>query len=182
MRSSSINPSSPVDSETMFKTISWITVLAIAIATTAWFNWHPIDVSSPAIQPSTTQHNEPQSNSQLASTDVALTSPVAVSDSDFESMVLDSNNLVLVDFWADWCGPCHRMAPVLDEIAAGSGNGFFVAKLNVDANPQMAARYNVTALPTMLVFKGGQVVDQIVGVASKDDVLRTIGRHLTPAA
>lgn len=97
-------------------------------------------------------------------------------------MVLDSNNLVLVDFWADWCGPCHRMAPVLDEIAAGSGNGFFITKLNVDANPQMAARYNVTALPTMLVFKGGQVVDQIVGVASKDDVLRTIGRHLTPAA
>jgi thioredoxin 1 len=91
-----------------------------------------------------------------------------VSDADFEAQVLKSTEPVVVDFWAEWCGPCRMIAPALEEIAAGSlGGRVKILKLNVDENPKTAAKYNVMSIPTLMVFKNGEMASRQVGAAPK---------------
>jgi thioredoxin 1 len=91
-----------------------------------------------------------------------------VSDADFEAKVLKSTEPVVVDFWAEWCGPCRMIAPALEEIAAGAlGGKVKIVKLNVDENPQTAAKYNVMSIPTLMVFKNGEMASRQVGAAPK---------------
>ncbi len=85
--------------------------------------------------------------------------------------VINSDTPVLVDFSAEWCGPCKMIAPVLDEIAKEKGNAVKVAKVNIDDNQSLSFRFNVRAIPTLLFFKNGQVVDQVTGMTSKKDLL-----------
>jgi len=99
---------------------------------------------------------------------------VAVSDSTFKDGVLQSQLPVLVDFWAAWCGPCKMMAPVLEELSDDMSGKLKVAKLDVDANPQTAGAYNVMSIPTLVLFKDGKVVKQIVGFRPKQDLMNQL--------
>jgi len=103
---------------------------------------------------------------------------VTLSDDNFDAEVLKSALPVLVDFWAPWCGPCRAVAPVVEEIAGAMAGRLKVGKLNVDDNMRVAANYQITAIPTLLIFKNGQVVDQVVGALPKDRLLKVIERHL----
>ena len=94
-------------------------------------------------------------------------SSVSISDQDFEKEVLESDNPVVVDFWAPWCGPCKAMSPVIDEIAAEMSEKLKVVKVNIEDNPNAPTQYGVRGVPTFMVFKGGQVVDTRVGGMSK---------------
>jgi thioredoxin 2 len=99
------------------------------------------------------------------------TKPITVTDATFAREVLDARGVpVLVDYWAEWCGPCRMVAPVLDELAAESQGRYRIAKLNVDENPLTAAQYNIRSIPTMLVFRDGTVVDRIVGAQPKQAI------------
>jgi thioredoxin 1 len=93
-----------------------------------------------------------------------------LTDAAFEQEVLKSAQPVLVDFWAPWCGPCRMLGPLVEEISADYAGKAVVGKMNTDENPEVASRYNISAIPTMLFFKGGEVVDQLVGVHSKGDI------------
>jgi len=99
-------------------------------------------------------------------------------DSSWESDVLNSDVPVLVDFWAEWCGPCRMMSPTVDAIAEEFNGKAKVGKLNVDENGGTAMRYNIRGIPTLLVFKGGQVVAQRVGAVGKNDVQELLNAHL----
>jgi len=90
-----------------------------------------------------------------------------ISDDSFEADVLKSGRPVLVDFWAEWCGPCKMLAPTLDEIATEQAGRVKVAKVNIDANPALAARFGIQSIPTLLYFAGGKVRNQTIGVAGK---------------
>lgn len=92
---------------------------------------------------------------------------ITLTDANFQTEVLDSEQPVLVDFWAAWCGPCRIIAPVIEELAGDFEGRAKVAKLDVDHNPQTAMNYNVRSIPTLLFFKGGRVVDQLIGTAPK---------------
>jgi len=92
---------------------------------------------------------------------------VTATDETFQSEVLQRAEPVLVDFWASWCGPCRMIAPVIEELAADFEGRAKVAKVDVDDNPQVAGRYGIRSIPTLLFFKNGQVVDQVIGVAPK---------------
>ena len=98
-------------------------------------------------------------------------STVTLDKNNFETEVTKSDKPVLVDFWAEWCGPCKMIAPVLDEIAKEKGTAVKVAKVNIDDNQSLSFRFNVRAIPTLLFFKNGQVVDQVTGMTSKKDLL-----------
>ncbi|MBA2942859.1 thioredoxin [Paenibacillus sp. CGMCC 1.16610] len=95
-----------------------------------------------------------------------------ISDATFQSET--SSGTVLVDFWAPWCGPCKMIAPILDELSNEVGDKAKIVKINVDDNPESAAKYNVMSIPTLLVFKDGQVVDQLVGVQPKEKLKAVI--------
>ncbi len=97
-----------------------------------------------------------------------------LSSSDFDSVVLQSNVPVLVDFWAPWCGPCRMVAPAVEQLAGEFQGKALVCKVNVDDCQDIAMRYRITSIPTLMVFKGGQVVDQFIGARSKEDLKRAL--------
>ena len=97
-----------------------------------------------------------------------------ITDDTFEGMVIASDTPVVVDFWAEWCGPCKMIAPVLEELASENADTFKVGKVNVDDNRQTAMKYSVRSIPTLLVFKDGEVADQIVGAMPKDVLKKKI--------
>jgi thioredoxin 1 len=99
-------------------------------------------------------------------------------DGGFDQEVLNSDVPVLVDFWAPWCGPCRAIAPVVDVLASEYSGKVKIGKLNVDDNQGTAGRFNVRGIPTLLLFKGGQVVESIVGMAPKDDLKKVIDKHV----
>ena len=97
-------------------------------------------------------------------------------DSNFDAET--KNGVVLVDFWAEWCGPCRRLAPTVDALASEYDGKAVVAKLNVDENPNVPGRFMIRGIPTMLLFKNGQLADTIVGLAAKEDIARMIDKAL----
>lgn len=107
-----------------------------------------------------------------------MSKPIHVSDADFEQNVIKSDIPVLVDFWAVWCGPCKMIAPVLEELAPTYAGKLTIAKLDVDNNPQTAAKFQIRSIPTLLIFKNGQVVDQVVGYQSKDALKARLDKAL----
>lgn len=100
---------------------------------------------------------------------------VTVTQDNFESEVLKAEKPVLLDFWASWCGPCRMVSPIVDEIGGESDGSYMVGKINVDEQPDLAARYNVMSIPTLIVFKGGTPAKTSVGVHSKKDILSMLG-------
>lgn len=105
--------------------------------------------------------------------------PVMVTDNTFQAEVEQHPGLAVVDFWADWCGPCRVIAPVLEQLASEYGDqGLKVAKLDVDANTQTAMRFNVRSIPTLMFFKGGKHVDTVVGAVPKPHLIGKITQHL----
>ena len=100
--------------------------------------------------------------------------PINLDESNFDREVTHSDKPVLVDFWAEWCGPCKLIAPLLDEIAREKADTVKVAKVNVDQNQSLSFKYNIRAIPALLFFKNGHVRDQITGVTSKKDLLSRI--------
>ncbi|MDJ0845202.1 thioredoxin [Crocosphaera sp.] len=107
-----------------------------------------------------------------------MSAAVPVSDSSFKADVLESDVPVLVDFWAPWCGPCRMVAPVVDEIAEQYSGQVKVVKLNTDENPNTASQYGIRSIPTLMIFKGGQRVDMVVGAVPKTTLASTLEKYL----
>ncbi|HHD11660.1 MAG TPA: thioredoxin TrxA [Deltaproteobacteria bacterium] len=103
---------------------------------------------------------------------------IEVTDANFDSVILKSDVPALVDFWAEWCAPCRAIAPLVEEVAEEYAGKIKVAKLNVDENPSTPGKYGVRGIPTLILFKDGQVVDQIVGAVPKDQIKALIDRAL----
>ena len=100
------------------------------------------------------------------------------SDATFTEDVLQHDGPVLVDFWAPWCGPCKMIAPILEELSEQWGDKLKVVKLNTDENPNVASQYGIRSIPTLMVFKGGQKVDTVVGAVPKTTLASTISKYL----
>ncbi len=103
---------------------------------------------------------------------------VAVTDQSFQTEVLDSKVPVLVDFWAAWCGPCRAVAPVVEEIAAEFNGQLKVVKIDVDESQDVAGRYRIQSIPTLMVFKDGQEVERVIGAVPKPMILQRVKKHL----
>ena len=99
-------------------------------------------------------------------------------DSNFDETVIKAGLPVLVDFWAEWCGPCKRLAPTVEALAGDYFGKVTVGKLNVDDNPNTASKFQIRGIPALLLFKGGQVVESVVGLAHKDELKKVIDKHL----
>ncbi len=104
---------------------------------------------------------------------------LTVSDATFESEVLKSDKPVLVDFWAPWCGPCRMIAPIIEELANDYDGKAVIAKVNVDDNPKISMQFGIRSIPTLLIFKNGQVVDQIVGAVPRGVIESKLKSQLT---
>jgi len=109
---------------------------------------------------------------------MSMSKVVAVSDESFEKEVVRASIPVIVDFWADWCGPCHRIAPLVKEIASEYDGRLKAAKIDVDLNPSIATRYGVRGIPTLILFKRGQPVERLVGYMPKPQLVARIEPHL----
>ena len=107
-----------------------------------------------------------------------MSSSIAVTDDSFEKEVLKSEVPVLVDFWAPWCGPCRMVAPIVDEIAKDYEGQIKVFKLNTDENPNVASQYGIRSIPTLMLFKGGQKIETVVGAVPKSTLATTIAKYL----
>jgi thioredoxin 1 len=107
-----------------------------------------------------------------------MSAALSVTDSTFKQEVLESDVPVLVDFWAPWCGPCRMVAPVVDEIADQYVGQVKVVKVNTDENPSIASQYGIRSIPTLMIFKGGQRVDMVVGAVPKSTLAQTLEKHL----
>ena len=103
---------------------------------------------------------------------------VQVTDSDFESVVLKSSTPVLVDFWAPWCGPCRSVAPIVEELSSEFAGKAVVAKMDVDQNPATPGKFGIRAIPSFIMFKNGEVVDQVTGAGTKSSLKEMIERAL----
>ncbi|MFH1547318.1 MAG: thioredoxin [bacterium] len=100
-----------------------------------------------------------------------------ITDDNFQSEVLDSDGLVLVDFWAPWCVPCQMLGPIIEQISEELSEKVKIGKMNVDESQQTASKYNVMSIPTVFLFKDGEIVEQFVGVRTKDDYADAINKH-----
>jgi thioredoxin 1 len=106
-----------------------------------------------------------------------MSSAKPVTDDSFEEEVIKSSLPVLVDFWAPWCGPCRMVAPIVDEIAQEYEGKLKVLKINTDENPNIASQYGIRSIPTLMIFKGGEKVDTVVGAVPKNTLSATISKH-----
>src|SRR3954468_18656644 len=106
----------------------------------------------------------------------------SVGDADFQATVLASETPVLVDFWAEWCVPCHMVSPVVEEIGRDKGETLSVVKLNIDENPEVTRKYGVMSIPTLIVFVSGEEKARVVGARGKDAILKEIDPHITAQA
>lgn len=111
-----------------------------------------------------------------------MAKPIEVSDATFQAEVLESEKPVLVDFWADWCGPCRMIAPSVSAMAEEYEDVLTVAKLDVDENPAIPGRYGIIGIPTLMLFKNGQVVERITGALPKDRIVAQVLPHLESEA
>jgi thioredoxin 1 len=110
-----------------------------------------------------------------------MKSTIEINEANFENEVLQANEPVLVDFWAEWCGPCKMLAPVLDEIAIEQAGRVKIAKVNVDANPVLAARFGIQSIPTLLYFAGGEIRDKTIGATGKRAIVVKLEKLTVPA-
>ena len=107
-----------------------------------------------------------------------MSSVVSITDSTFQQEVIDSKIPVLVDFWAPWCGPCRMVAPVVDEVATQYDGQLKVVKVNTDESPTIAKEYSIRSIPTLIIFKNGKVVEQVVGAVPKTTLTNAVEKHL----
>jgi thioredoxin 1 len=103
-------------------------------------------------------------------------------DSNFQNEVLASDKLTMIDFWAEWCGPCRAIGPVIEELSKDYAGKVNIGKVNVDDNPQLSMNYGITSIPAILFVKGGQVVDKLVGAQPKSNFVKKIEQHMSPVA
>lgn len=108
-----------------------------------------------------------------------MTHPIEVTDDNFQTNVIDSDKPVLVDFWAEWCGPCRMIAPSVEQIAAEQDGNLVVGKMDIDSNPTVPGRYGIRSIPTLMVFKNGEAVARIVGARPKDAIMAEVLPHLS---
>lgn len=107
-----------------------------------------------------------------------LAMPLEITNANFESEVINSDKPVLIDFWAPWCGPCKAVAPVLEEIDQEVGEKVKVCKINLDESPELATKYSVMSIPTLMVIKDGNVMDTKVGALPKEDLLKLVNQYI----